>query len=318
MIKSRQTKRQHVVNMNKVKPYFYNMNIRILFLALILTTSCHAQKQVTVKATYDMALPRNLSMEQLEERCTQEAKIKAIREKFGTRNSQVTVNNVKEVNGAFSEEFESRISQQENAEWLKDLEAPVIKWTYGANSLSVEVTVKGIIQSFPDEGNVSLKIETASDESFTNPTTEFKSGASFYMNLIASSSGFVTVYYKSSDNNRVYRVLPKNSNTNMCGIEADKKYYACSKDQKTANHLDSEELNFYLVDNINFQTDELIVIYSKKECVKPILDKEAQDAREAELEPFGLSFSEFSDWKLGLYKSNNQVTIKTIPIFTKK
>lgn len=291
------------------------MNIRILFLALILTTSCRAQKQVTVKATYDMALPRNFSMEQLEERCTQEAKIKAIHEKFGTRNSQVTVNNVKETNGAFSEEFESRTTQQENAEWLKDLEAPIIKWTYGANSLSVEVTVKGIIQSFPDEGNVSLKIETSSDESFSNPTTDFKSGASFYMNLIASSSGFVTVYYKSSDNNRVYRVLPKNCNTNMCSIEADKKYYVCSKDQETAYHLDSEELIFYLGDNVNFQTDELIVIYSKRECVKPILDKEVKDNKQ---EPFGLSFSEFTDWKLGLYKSNNQVTIKTIPIFIKK
>jgi len=309
MITSRHSKRQHVVNTNKVKPYFYNMNVRILFLALILTTSCHAQKQVTVKATYDMALPRNLSMEQLEERCIQEAKIKAIREKFGTRNSQVTVNNVKETNGAFSEEFESRITQQENAEWLKDLEAPIIKWTYGSNSLSVEVTVKGIIQSFPDEGNVSLKIETASDESFSNPTTDFKSGASFYMNLIASSSGFVTVYYKSSDNNRVYRVLPKNSNTNMCSIEADKKYYACTNHQKTESQLDSEGLSFYLADNVNFQTDELIVIYSKKECVKPILSLEAKD------EPYGLSFSEFTDWKLGLYKSNNQVTIKTIPIF---
>lgn len=285
------------------------MITRLLFFALILTTSCHAQKQVTVKATYDMALPRNLSMEQLETRCIQEAKIKAIQKEFGTRNSQVTVNNVKEVNGAFSEEFESRITQQENAEWLKDLEEPVIKWTYGANSLSVEVTVTGIIQSFPDEGNVSLKIETASDESFSNPTTDFKSGASFYMNLIASSSGFVTVYYKSSDNNRVYRVLPKNSNMNMCEIAPDKKYYACTNHQKTESQLDSEGLRFYLGDNVNFQTDELIVIYSKKECVKPILSLEAKD------EPYGLSFSEFTDWKLGLYKSNNQVTIKTIPIF---
>ena len=273
-----------------------------------LLNSCHAQKQVTVKATYDMALPRNLSMEQLEERCIHDAKIKAIREKFGTRNSQVTVNNVKETNGAFSEEFESRTTQQENAEWLKDLEEPVIKWTYGANSLSVEVTVKGIIQSFPDEGNVSLIIETASDESFSNPTTDFKSGASFYMNLIASSSGFVTVYYKSSDNNRVYRVLPKNSNTNMIEIAPDKKYYACTNHQKTESQLDSEGLSFYLGDNVNFQTDELIVIYSKKECVKPILYKEAKD------EPLGLSFSEFTDWKLGLYKSNNQVTIKTIHV----
>ncbi len=294
---------------NQTKPYFYCMITRLLLFALILTTSCQAQKQVTVKATYDMALPRNLSMEQLETRCTQEAKIKAIREKFGTRNSQVTVNNVKEVNGAFSEEFESRITQQENAEWLKDLEEPVINWIYGANSLSVEVTVKGIIQSFPDEGNVSLKIETASDESFSNPTTDFKSGANFYMNLIASSNGFVTVYYKSSDSNRVYRVLPKDSNTNMCEISPDKKYYACTNRQKNETQLDSEGLSFYLGDNINFQTDELIVIYSKKECVKPILNKEAND------EPFGLPFSEFTDWKLGLYKSNNQVTIKTIPIF---
>jgi hypothetical protein len=276
-----------------------------------LLNSCQAQKQVTVKATYDMALPRNLSMEQLETRCTQEARIKAIREKFGTRNSQVTVNNVKEVNGAFSEEFESRITQQENAEWLKDLEEPVIKWIYGANSVSVEVTVKGIIQSFPDEGNVSLKIETASDESFGNPTTDFKSGASFYMNLIASSSGYVTVYYKSSDNNRVYRVLPKNSNTNMCEIAADKKYFACTNHQKTGSLLDSEGLSFYLGDKVNSQIDELIVIYSKKECSKPVLDKEVKDAKE---EPFGLSFSEFTDWKLGLYKSSNQVTIKTIPI----
>lgn len=267
---------------------------------------------MTVKATYEMQLPRNLSMEQLETRCIQEAKIKAIREKFGTRNSQVTVNNVKEVNGAFSEEFESRITQQENAEWLKDLEEPIIKWIYGANSLSVEVTVKGIIQSFPDEGNVSLKIETASDESFSNPTTDFKSGASFYMNLIASSNGFVTVYYKSSDNNRVYRVLPKNSDTNMCEIAADKKYFACTNQKNTETFLDSEGLSFYLGDKVNFQTDELIVIYSKKECVKPILSLEAKD------EPYGLSFSEFTDWKLGLYKSNNQVTIKTIPIFVKK
>jgi hypothetical protein len=132
------------------------------------------------------------------------------------------------------------------------------------------------------------------------------------MNLIASSSGYVTVYYKSSDNNRVYRVLPKNSDTNMCGIEADKKYYACTTMQKSEETLDSEGLNFYLGDNVNFQTDELIVIYSKKECVKPILDKEVKDDKK---EPFGLSFSEFTDWKLGLYKSNNQVTIKTIPIF---
>ena len=291
------------------------MNFRLLYLFLILTSSCHAQKQVTVKATYDMALPRNLSMEQLETRCIQEAKIYAIRDKFGTRNSQVTVNNVKEVNGAFSEEFESRITQQENAEWLKDLEEPIIKWIYGANSLSVEVTVKGIIQSFPDEGNVSLKIETASDESFSNPTTDFKSKADFYMNLIASSSGYVTVYYKSSDNNRVYRVLPKNSETNMCNISADKKYYACTTMQKSEETLDSEGLNFYLGVNVNFQTDELIVIYSKKECVKPILDTELSNATD---EPLGLSFSEFTDWKLGLYKSSNQVTIKTIPIFVKK
>jgi hypothetical protein len=277
----------------------------------MLSTSCQAQKQVTVKATYEMQLLRNLSMEQLETRCIQEAKIKAIREKFGTRNSQVTVNNVKEVNGAFSEEFESRITQQENAEWLKDLEEPSIKWIYGTNSLSVEVTVKGIIQSFPDEGNVSLKIETASDESFSNPTTNFKSGASFYMNLIASSNGFVTIYYKSSDNNRLYRVLPKNSNTNMCEILADKKYFACTNHQKTESQLDSEGLTLYLGDKVNSQTDELIVIYSKKKCVKPILNKEAKD------EPFGLSFSEFTDGKLGLYKSNNQVKIKTIPIFVK-
>jgi hypothetical protein len=69
---------------------------------------------------------------------------------------------------------------------------------------------------------------------------------------------------------------------------------------------------FYLGDNVNFQTDELIVIYSKKECLKPLLEREVKDALD---EPFGLPFSEFTDWKLGLYKSNNQVTIKTIPIF---
>ena len=59
MIKLRQTQRQLDVNTNKVKPYFYTMITRLLFFALILTSSCKAQKQVTVKATYDMALPRN-------------------------------------------------------------------------------------------------------------------------------------------------------------------------------------------------------------------------------------------------------------------
>ena len=97
----------------------------------------------------------------------------------------------------------------------------------------------------------------------------------------------------------------------MIEIAPDKKYYACTNHQKTESQLDSEGLSFYLGDNVNFQTDELIVIYSKKECVKPILYKEAKD------EPLGLSFSEFTDWKLGLYKSNNQVTINTIPVIIK-
>jgi hypothetical protein len=270
-----------------------------------------AQRPIEISdSRYSMVLPRNMSMENVELQCLEQAKLRAIEKECGIRISEVTINNVSEQADGVNQTFQTLTKTQVNGEWIRDTKEPTFKWTCEGNTLEVEATVSGLVQKFPDEGRVKLNLLTATDKAFKNTTTQFRDGSNLYLQLKASQKGFISVYYVDHVANTAYRLFPNASNNSldMVGIQGDKSYTLFAGATGIDEHAQSPALNTYLSSNKKPQIDELVVIYSDSNLKKPMLNYDNTSKM------YTLSIEEFYTWKAGLYGKNNQVSIGTIPI----
>ncbi len=287
--------------MNKLLPLFFSL----------LSMGTIAQKPIDVIDTrYKMTLPRNTSMEALEQQCLEQAKLRAIEKECGVRISEVTINNVNEKDGGMNQSFQTLTKTQVNGEWVRDTQAPEFKWSCSGNTLEVEAIVSGLVQKFPDEGRVKLNLLTAADKSFKNTSTLFNDGSQLFLQVKSSQKGFLSIYYIDHVVNKAYRLFPgPNYNSlDMVPMKGDKSYTLFAGATEFTEHPQCTELTTGLSSDVKPQIDELVVIYSDAELRKPLLDLD----KSARL--YALSIEDFYTWKAGLYGKNNQVSIGTIPI----
>jgi len=287
--------------MKKLLPLFFG----------VLSLTIHGQQPIEILDTkYKMILPKNVSMETLEQQCLEQARLRAIEQKCGTRVSEVTINNVNEKNGGINESFQSLTKTQVNGEWVRDTRAPEFRWTCSGNTLEVEAIVSGLVQKFPDEGRVKLNLLTATDKSFKNTTTLFKDQSQLFLQVKSSQKGFLSIYYIDHVVKKVYRLFPgPNYNSlDMVPMKGDKSYTLFAGATEFTDHPQCTELTTGLSSDVKPQIDELVVIYSDTELRKPLLDLD----KSAKL--YTLSIEDFYTWKAGLYSKNTQVSVGTIPI----
>jgi hypothetical protein len=285
------------------------MKHRVLLIFILYSTTIFAQQKQKVQASYSMVMNRQMSMEVAEQRCIEQARLKALGEAFGYRVSEVTINQVKETNRFMSDDFQSIAQTQVQGEWIADLEKPSISWSCQNNELHVSATVKGEAMNFPDGGKLQWSLNTCAYPDCASPNTQFKHENNLYLQMKSSESGFVNVYYWDHHLHKMFRLFPASQYNEMKGIKikADQSYIFFKNPSPFPEHPSVEELQLTVSNEKDqSQTDEIIVIYSKNEIQKPLLTMESG--------LFGIDEKAFIQWKSGIYSKDNLVDVQSIPV----
>ena len=276
---------------------------------LLYTTTIFGQKNSKINGTYTLTLSRNITIEQAEQRCVEQARLKAIGEAFGYRVSEVTVNRVDESNRQVKEDFQSITQTQVQGEWISDIQSPKITWVCHENQLSVSASVFGEARSFPEGGKLKWSLNTCAYADCINPNTEFKNNSNLYLQVKASESGYINVYYWDHKGKEMFRIFPSAAHNEMKGvkIKADESYTLFHSPSSFSDHPQMLDLQLTISDeNDQMQTDEIIVIYSKKEIQKPLLT-----LREG---LYSIDERTFLEWKSNIYSKDNLVDAQMIPV----
>ena len=202
------------------------MRYLIAILILLHSTFAFAQKEKEVHANYSMELPRNLTMEQLEQRCIEQARLKAIGDAFGYTLSETTVDNTQEGNSGLNNSFAVLTKTNVQGEWLRDKSEPILKWEAINETLKLTASVHGVIREFPKTGKSAIEIHLSNDSKMTNSVTQFKDEQDLFATFRSSSKGKLSVFYVDHFSNEVYRLIPSATNNDLNSVDvlSDKVY----------------------------------------------------------------------------------------------
>jgi hypothetical protein len=109
----------------------------------------------------------------------------------------------------------------------------------------------------------------------------------------------------------IYRMLPSGQYNELKGvkIKADKSYVLFKKPSPFPEHPDMGDMQLFVSDQKDqSQTDEIIVVYSKKEIQKPLLTMDEK------VQLFGIDEKAFIQWKSGIYSKDNLVDVQSISV----
>lgn len=282
-------------------------------IALIFTLSSallYAQKEKEVKASYSMELPKNITMEQLEQRCIEQARLKAIGDAFGYTLSETTVDNTQEGNSGLNNSFAVLTKTNVQGEWLRDKSEPVLNWEPSGKTLKLTATVNGVIREFPKTGKAKIDIRLSNDKYMTNEVSQFKNGQDLFASFQTSSKGHLSVFYIDHSTEEVYRLIPSATGNDLNSIEvqADKVYELFQTTSPFPENKSIPSLELGLPAGKDIQMDELVFVYSPKDIRKPSLTYNA----EAKMYVMGLG--EFEQWKTSSVQSNPEAVIKAVAI----
>jgi hypothetical protein len=286
--------------------------MRILFALLIVlnSTSCLAQKEQEVHSSYSMELPKNITMEQLEQRGIEQARLKAIGDAFGIVLSETTVDNTQEGNSGLNNSFAVLTKTNVQGEWLLDKTEPELKWEPANKTLKLTATVHGVIREFPKTGKAKIEIHLSNDSEMTNDITQFKHKQDLFASFQTSSKGKLSVFYIDHSSEEAYRLIPSatNNDLNTVEVQSDIIYKLF---QTTSPFLENKYipgLELGLPEGKDIQMDELVFVYSPEDLRKPSL------ILNAAAKMYFMKFSDFDLWKTSAVQANPETVVKSIAV----
>jgi hypothetical protein len=286
------------------------MRYRIALIFLLSTATLFAQKEKEVKASYSMELPKNITIEQLEQRCIEQARLKAIGDAFGLVLSETTVDNSQESNAGFNNSFAVLTKTNVQGEWLRDKTEPQLNWEPSGKTLKLTVNVHGVVREFPKTGKAKIEIHLSNDSKMSNDITLFKDGQDLFASFQSSSKGNLSVFYVDHSSNEVYRLIPSATNNDLNTVEvlSDKVYPLFQTVSPFSDNRSIPALSLSIPNGKDLQMDELVFVYSPKDIRKPSLTYNA-DAR-----MYLMKYSDFEQWKTTSVQANSEAVIKSIAI----
>jgi hypothetical protein len=282
-------------------------------IALIFTLSTatlFAQKEKEVKASYSMELPKNITMEQLEQRCIEQARLKAIGDAFGLVLSETTVDNSQESNAGFNNSFAVLTKTNVQGEWLHDKTEPQLNWEPSEKTLKLTANVHGVIREFPKTGKAKIEIHLSNDSKMSNDITLFKDGQDLFASFQSSSKGNLSVFYVDHSSNEVYRLIPSATSNDLNTVEvlSDKVYQLFQTVSPFSENKSIPALSLSLPNGKDLQMDELVFIYSPADIRKPSLTYNT-DAR-----MYLMNYNDFEQWKTTSVQTNPEAVVKGVAI----
>ena len=286
------------------------MRFLIALIFTLSTSLIFAQKEKEVKASYSMELPKNITMEELEQRCVEQARLKAIGEAFGFVVSETTVDNTQESNAGFNNSFAVLTKTNVQGEWLRDKTEPQLNWEPSGKTLKLTANVHGVIREFPKTGKAKIDIHLSNDSKMSNDITLFKDGQDLFASFQTSSKGNLSVFYVDHSSNEVYRLIPSATSNDLNTVEvlSDKVYQLFQTVSPFSENKSIPALSLSLPNGKELQMDELDFIYSPSDIRKPSLTYNA-DAR-----MYLMNYNDFEQWKTSSVQSNPEAVIKSVAI----
>jgi hypothetical protein len=268
------------------------------------------QKEKVVQASYSMELPKNITMEQLELRCIEQARLKAIGDAFGYALSETTVDNTQDGNSGLDNSFAVLTKTSVQGEWIRDKSEPELLWEPSGKTLKITATVHGTIREFPKVGKAKIEIHLSNDKYMTNEVTQFKNGQDLFASFQSSAKGHLSVFYVDHSSQEVYRLIPSatGNDLNTVELQPDKIYQLFQTPSPFQENKSIPSLELGLPTGKDIQMDELVFFYSPKDIRKPSLNYNA-DAK-----MYLMKYSDFEQWKTTSVQSNPEAVVKSVAI----
>lgn len=286
------------------------MRYLLVIILSVTQISLFAQKEKDVKSNYSLELPKNVTMEQLEQRCIEQARLKAIGEAFGFVVSETTIDNTQENKAGFNNSFAVLTKTNVQGEWLRDKSEPQLNWEASGKTLKLTAMVHGVIREFPKTGKAKIDIHLSNDSKMSNDITLFKDGQDLFASFQTSSKGNLSVFYVDHSSNEVYRLIPSATSNDLNTVEvlSDKSYQLFQTVSPFSENKSIPALSLSLPNGKDLQMDELVFIYSPADIRKPSLTYNA-DAR-----MYLMNYNDFEQWKTSSVQANPEAVIKSVAI----
>jgi len=249
-------------------------------------------------------------MEQLEQSCVEQARLKAIGDAFGYLIFETTVDKTQENSAGFNNSFAVLTKTNVQGEWLRNTSEPQLNWEPANKTLKLTATVNGVIREFPKTGKAKIEIHLSNDSKMSNDITLFKDGQDLFASFQSSSKGNLSVFYVDHSSNEVYRLIPSATNNDLNTVEvlSDKVYQLFQTVSPFSENKSIPALSLSLPNGKDIQTDELVFIYSPADIRKPSLSYNS-DAK-----MYLMKFTEFEQWKTTSVQTNPEVVVKSVAI----
>lgn len=283
------------------------MRCLVVVLFLLFSLWTHAQKTISVTASYTYYAPENVSLEDAKQTSLERAKIQCIADHFGTVVSQSTSTVVSNQNGQSETSMFSMGGSELKGEWVETTQDPLYDVQFQQGMLVVKVTVKGKIKEIVQKDyNLSIKVLRNGTDA-KNEQYVFLDGDDMFLSFSSPMNGFLAVYLLDAANKTAYCLLPyRNSPVGSWPIIRDHEYlFFSAKTDKDADEYTmtcTGEKEFY----------QMVLLFSTHNFVKAqTMDADAQMPRE-------LSYPDFIKWVAKMRNKDNELSVVRKEITIKK
>ena len=280
----------------------------ILFVLLLPVSLALGQQEQLVVASERLTLSRTVTMEVLEARCIEQARLKAIGDAFGYAVSQLTLSRILDTRDRLEDNFSMLTRTSVEGEWLGDTEPPVVNWTCTDGEFSVTATVRGRIRAFGEKAKTQVAFH-ASGTTDDRASEEFRNGDGLHAHFRASHAGHLAVFYVDHAAGRVYRVFPAAADAALdhLPVQADRPYvlFDPAQTRQFPGHPAVTPLVLEVPDGKPQVVDELVAVYAPDAFSKPLLSvpQGPQDLPALDLEPF-------ENWLMELRRRAREAVVK--------
>lgn len=284
----------------------------ILFLTVfVCVLSLSAQKIQRVSGEYKTKIESNVSENQAIREATQQARINALQNTFGTRVGMMNQMMMENANGKTNTSFSSISNSLVKGVWLKDVEEPKVEFFYDGDDRWVKVSVEGRARGLDNSG-LKFQVKPLKCENINCYSQEFSQNEGMILYFRSPESGYLSVFL--DDKTTAAMILPyKSMNVGSVPIEADKEYFLFkSADKYNYFKQDVTAIDeYFLYTPFEYEVDLLYVFFSREPFSKPILDDNGPDY------PKSTTSKKFNDWVAEIMSYENMY-MEVIDISIKK
>lgn len=269
-----------------------------------------SQKLIEARGQYSMVLTKDITMNDLERRCIEQARLRCIERECGLRVSESTVSQVKDYDGKVSDSFNSLSSTQVQGEWIADITPPAVRWncmTDSPGEIEVTATVHGKIRPQNESNQSTVFFKTCLPCSPPNYIETFKSGQDLEAIFKASNNGYLSVFYIDHTMHLAHRILPdaRMSASDWVEVKADEEYHLFNANAPSGMQ---QSLSLENSGTESIIQDELIVVFATQKYNKPMMSKPESGELPA------IATGELQSWLTKLASVNSTFVKKAIAI----